>query len=399
MAREQHRTKLHSAGGVGLAATMSANPAAVMLYRSLLRWTRSTPVKDAAFDLPLLDSALESRWPTTPVCSAAGVAAAVRSAFREEVADPEAGVAQAFVLLRSLQGYTQHIEELAKQRADHSDRAGVAYSVGEVLRHKQFAFRGVVMGWDRRPVTDVAHWDGMAGVTTEQPFYHVLPDTADCLAFLGGPREWRYVAESNLAPREISATERRVSSPFLKRFFTNFDPVTGRFLPQDSHRYLYPDPVYDTAESPVAQPDDLAAAAALQAAEARVTAVVASVAQAAMEPLAAVPSLEEETAELSDALAKLQQHNSENRSEEERGMMIGIGGWSPSDDEAGVVAPALWQLRDLISRLRSAAHRREQTAMAYDLDFVVGDVVWHQKCATCPYLFCGCAQTHDAVQM
>jgi hypothetical protein len=118
-----------------------------MLYRSLLRWTRSTPVKDAAFDLPLLDSALESRWPTTPVCSAAGVAAAVRSAFREEVADPEAGVAQAFVLLRSLQGYTQHIEELAKQRADHSDRAGVAYSVGEVLRHKQFAFRGVVMGW------------------------------------------------------------------------------------------------------------------------------------------------------------------------------------------------------------------------------------------------------------
>ena len=27
----------------------------------------------------------------------------------------------------------------------------------------------------------------MAGVSSDQPFYHILPDSYDCTAFLGGP--------------------------------------------------------------------------------------------------------------------------------------------------------------------------------------------------------------------
>lgn len=356
----------------------STNPAVAMLYRSLLRWTQRPAVRDAVFELPLLDDSLRSRWPTAPLSSATAVAQAIRRAFREENPHgPDAGVAQAFTLLRALQGYTQHIEGLAEQRCEHSDRSGIMYSVGDVLRHKTFAFRGVVVGWDRRPATDVAHWDGMAGVSSDQAFYHVLPDTADCLAFLGGPRDWRYVAESNLSPTEISALEQRVSSPFLPRFFAGFDAAMGRFVLEDDLRYIYPDDGKLTSLS--VQPDhaaDVPGAAAVQAAETRVAAIVKSVGTTALQALGAVPSLGEEASKLSDALAQLDQA----AVSASDGAAGGIGGgWRPTDCSAGLVIPALWQLRDIVAQLQSSASKRERSVMTYDLEFAVGDVVQHRK--------------------
>eukprot|EP01043_Picozoa_sp_COSAG02_P027666 COSAG02_NODE_1643_length_11528_cov_19.259865_10_plen_487_part_00 len=359
---------------------MGATNPVIMLYRSLLRWTRRPAVKDAVFELPLLDDSLRSRWPTAPVRSATGVAQAIRRAFREDDLDPsnpEVGIEQAFALLRALQGYTKYIEELAEQREDHSDRSGIMYSIGDVLRHKQFAFRGVVVGWDRRPTVDVTHWDGMAGVSSEQAFYHVLPDTADCLTFLGGPRDWRYVAESNLSPTEISALERRVSSPHLPRFFTGFDSAVGRFVLQDDLQYIYPNDV-ETIPALPALPAADDVRAAVHAAESRVAAAVEGVGVLVSQTLETIPSLGEEAAKLADALAQLRQR-SVPASGEESGIVTCGGSNSTECDVGSVVYPSLWQLRDVVAQVQSSASKREQAMMTYDLEFAVGDVVTHRK--------------------
>jgi hemimethylated DNA binding protein len=33
--------------------------------------------------------------------------------------------------------------------------------VGQVVRHRLFSYRGVVVGWDKRPTVDVANWEGL----------------------------------------------------------------------------------------------------------------------------------------------------------------------------------------------------------------------------------------------
>ena len=46
----------------------------------------------------------------------------------------------------------------------------------------------------------MSEWDGVVGLPSgaEQPFYRMIPDTADCIKLLGGPRGVRYVAQENL---------------------------------------------------------------------------------------------------------------------------------------------------------------------------------------------------------
>lgn len=120
-------------------------------------------------------------------------------------------------------------------------QTGIRYQIGEVLRHKIFGFRAVVIGWDLRPEVDVSDWDGVVRSKNgaDQPFYRMLPDMADCIEFLGGPRDVRYVAEENLEPLLVG--HRRVSHPGLTRaIFSGFEPGCGRFLPSESLAFQYP---------------------------------------------------------------------------------------------------------------------------------------------------------------
>ena len=111
-----------------------ASPAVIMLFRSLMRWTRRAPMREAVFELNMtLDNSLAARWPKEPPRNAAGIAAAIRVAFRDPAIKEEEGITQAFALLRALEGYTSHVQSLAEQHAEHSDRSGVKFSVGQVL--------------------------------------------------------------------------------------------------------------------------------------------------------------------------------------------------------------------------------------------------------------------------
>jgi hemimethylated DNA binding protein len=86
------------------------------------------------------------------------------------------------------------------------DVAPAAFRLGEVVRHRKFGYRGVILGWDIRPLGDAnaiaSRWEGVVGLPSgaDQPFYRVLPDEGDVEDFLGAGafRSSFYVAEENL---------------------------------------------------------------------------------------------------------------------------------------------------------------------------------------------------------
>jgi hypothetical protein len=58
----------------------------------------------------------------------------------------------------------------------------------------------------------------------------------DCIEYLGGPRDMRYVAQENLEPLPLA--HRRIKHPRLSlALFSGFDPAAGRWIPSDNLAY------------------------------------------------------------------------------------------------------------------------------------------------------------------
>ncbi len=125
------------------------------------------------------------------------------------------------------------------------DREGIRFCIGQVCRHKKFGYRGIVFQWDHRPVSDiVSTFEGVIGTPrgSNQPFYHILPDFNDAIAFFGGVRDVRYVCEDNLELVEEPYFN-RVYSPHASEIFQApavFCPEGGVFLPSRQLSYVYP---------------------------------------------------------------------------------------------------------------------------------------------------------------
>jgi len=86
------------------------------------------------------------------------------------------------------------------RNANLPQKEHIQFSLGQVVKHKLYGFRGVVAAWDAKPRMDVSNWDGLQGVENpnEKPFYHIYPDVNDCIEAFGGPRSFRYVCQDNL---------------------------------------------------------------------------------------------------------------------------------------------------------------------------------------------------------
>lgn len=80
----------------------------------------------------------------------------------------------------------------------HKDN--IKYSLGQIVKHKVYGFRGMVGAWDAKPKMDVSNWDGLRDIVNpqEKPFYHLYADVNDCIQAFGGPRNYRYVCQDNL---------------------------------------------------------------------------------------------------------------------------------------------------------------------------------------------------------
>lgn len=179
------------------------------LYRSMWRWVRSPAVRcNPHFALPLDKlpaSVVRAAERLESPRGAAGSRELLRLAWREAASTSgEAATAaeldDAFRVLRVLGELGEELEALQKKRASNAWRVGVEMRIGEVVRHSQYGYRGVVLGWDRKAEVDVSGWDGLRKSSRggDQPFYRLLPDYTDCAELLGGPREVKYVAQENL---------------------------------------------------------------------------------------------------------------------------------------------------------------------------------------------------------
>ncbi len=151
----------------------------------------------------------------------------------------------AFLFFRELHDFCPILKSLNERRADHMNRDGVRFCIGQVCRHKKFGYRGIVFQWDHRPVSDaVSAFEGVIGTPrgSNQPFYHILPDFNDAISFFGGVRDVRYVCEDNLEPVEEPYLN-RVYSPHASEIFQApavFCPEGGVFLPSRQLSYVYP---------------------------------------------------------------------------------------------------------------------------------------------------------------
>ena len=114
---------------------------------------------------------------------------------------PEQPLRTAISLLEKLYRLHLKIGALLWTRKIHlQHKSRINFSLGEIVEHKVYGFRGVVVAWDHKPYMDVSNWDGLKDIenANEKPFYHIRPDVNDCIRAFGGPRNFRYVCQDNL---------------------------------------------------------------------------------------------------------------------------------------------------------------------------------------------------------
>lgn len=91
------------------------------------------------------------------------------------------------------------------------------YSPGQIVRHRRYAYRGVVVAVDQRCMADEDWYQSNATrPDRKQPWYHVLVDAA---------LSTTYVAEENLLSDPAG---KPIDHPLLEQFFDGY--VEGRYV-------------------------------------------------------------------------------------------------------------------------------------------------------------------------
>ena len=95
------------------------------------------------------------------------------------------------------------------------------FSIGDLVHHRLFNYRGVIVDVDYKFQSSDEWYEAMAKSRPpkHKPWYHVLVDTAE---------HSTYVAEQNL---EHDKSGELVSHPLIDRFFSKFD--NGHYIPTD----------------------------------------------------------------------------------------------------------------------------------------------------------------------
>lgn len=111
------------------------------------------------------------------------------------------------------------------------------FELGQVVRHKQFNYRGIISGYDQKPLIDVRKWDAVANTPlgAEQPFYKVIPDdrTPDS-------RNMFYAAQDNLE-LITDPDDMLISHKNIRHYFLGFDDATNKYIPKHKLSYCFPD--------------------------------------------------------------------------------------------------------------------------------------------------------------
>jgi hemimethylated DNA binding protein len=140
--------------------------------------------------------------------------------------------------LQFLISLSEDIGDLLWQRRRYMESAEkINFSVGDIVKHTGYGFRGVIVAVDPEPSVDVSLWDGLQHIKHPElyPFYHIIPDQQDCINAFGGERPSRYVCEANLVT--CPAGERNIDvdlGPEWER-----DSSSGAYIPPDDVKFKH----------------------------------------------------------------------------------------------------------------------------------------------------------------
>ena len=116
----------------------------------------------------------------------------------------------------------------------------VEFSVGQLVKHRRYGYRGVVVGWD--PVCNAPEeWQEAMQVKklkhkADQAFYHTLVDIRDRQT-----SQRTYMAAENVIAVNPGENVEPVQHPEVEQHFCAFDPHRGRYIANESLRQKYPD--------------------------------------------------------------------------------------------------------------------------------------------------------------
>lgn len=146
----------------------------------------------------------------------------------------EAQLDQVEVKVEEMRAEHQSSCEVQKYRAP-----SLKFSVGDIIRHKRYHYRGLVYDWDQHCNVDEG-WIQQMGVDAlpggrHQPFYRVLVDVRD------RPFQNTYVAQCNLELLQPVATETaEVQHPDIGQYFEGLAPGRRRYTPNPYMVYRFP---------------------------------------------------------------------------------------------------------------------------------------------------------------
>lgn len=114
-------------------------------------------------------------------------------------------------------------------------RDKILHDIGQVIRHKRFEYRGVIIGYDPLCIAPEGWIQAMRVDSLSngrsQPFYHVLVDDRDGRY----PGNVTYVAQENIV---TIRGQTKVEHPLIDDYFSGFED--GRYVPTDKMRKQYP---------------------------------------------------------------------------------------------------------------------------------------------------------------
>lgn len=128
--------------------------------------------------------------------------------------------------------------------ADELTEPSAIFPVGSIVRHRKFGYRGVIVGYDQRPLVNCSKWEGVVDLPLgqEQPFYRVIPDESDIKNFLNDKNAFRpfyYTAQENL---EIvtDSSQMIIQHRNIPIFFQGWDANAQKFRLSHKLKYSFP---------------------------------------------------------------------------------------------------------------------------------------------------------------
>ena len=106
--------------------------------------------------------------------------------------------------------------------------ATARFTIGDVVRHRMFDFRGVIFDIDPVFANTDEWYESIpedARPRKDQPFYHLLAENAE-QSYIA------YVSQQNLVPDE---SEEPIDHPAIEAYFNGFDQ--GRYQLRPEHRH------------------------------------------------------------------------------------------------------------------------------------------------------------------